>query len=73
MPKGRAGAKPGEVRNPHGKNQYVERKGEGRNELLRVRVSQQMKSKLLEIAQQQDLTLTDLVLKAISSEYNIAP
>lgn len=71
MPKGRVGAAPGEVRNPDGKNQYVDQKGEGRNELLRIRVSKQMKSQLLEIARQQDLTMTDLVLRAIASEYQI--
>lgn len=67
----KAGAPIGAVRNPKGKNQYVEEAGQGKTEVLRLRISSQMKEKLAELAEAQDTTLTELVLDALNKAYKV--
>lgn len=65
------GAPIGAVRNPKGKNQYVEAAGQGKTEVLRLRISSQLKEKLAELAEAQDTTLTELVLDALNKAYRV--
>ena len=65
------GAPIGAVRNPKGKNQYVEEVGQGKTEVLRLRISSDLKEKLAELAQTQDTTLTELVLDALKKAYTV--
>ena len=65
------GAPIGAVRNPKGKNQYVEEVGQGKTEVLRLRISLELKEELAAIAQAQDTTLTELVLNALEKTYKV--
>lgn len=65
------GAPIGVVRNPKGKNQYVLEAGQGKTEVLRLRISSQLKEKLAELAEAQDTTLTELVLDALNKAYRV--
>ena len=59
----------GFVGNPSGKNQYVEKRGEGkRKERLLLRVTPEFKEKIRQAAQQDNQSMTEWLEKVVNTE-----
>ncbi|MCA2655933.1 YlcI/YnfO family protein [Microcystis sp. M061S2] len=66
MTEKKRGAPKGHVGNPLGKNQYVDCKGLGtRTSIITIRVPDELKEKMKEAAQNEQLTLSEWVMRVL--------
>ena len=71
MAEGKRGAPKGHVGNPLGKNQYVERKGEGtRTTVITVRVPDSTKEKIREAATLEKVSISEWISRLIEAQLN---
>lgn len=68
----RKGQPSGFVGNPSGKNQYAEKRGEGkRKERLLIRVTPEFKEKVREAARQDNQSMTEWLEKVVNTELSL--